>query len=217
MAPDLRRGTNPALTTDDFPMPDGPTTMVRPPDPTCSTSSSTSVSLPKKSAASASLKAPRPLYGLRASVSAGSAVPPRPAATASSSTMSRTDRGRSCGSGAVAQAMTSPSDPPMCTAPPLPGVAPSRRSATIIPMEYTSPATVGPAPRLGSGIAARGWRHDPGGHRGQPQPGDERCVRGVEHHRRRCQVTVDDPVVVGMGERRPHPLNQRDDDVEVGR
>ncbi len=60
-APARTAGTSPARTTEDLPMPEGPTTATNERSPITSSSSSTRPVLPQKSAASASWNAWRPL------------------------------------------------------------------------------------------------------------------------------------------------------------
>ena len=123
MAPDLRRGTSPARTTDDFPMPDGPTTTVRLPDPTRSTSSVDQRVPPEEVGGVRLAEGAQTLVRVAGVGERGE----RGDATARSRRQlvddltNRAGAG-SCGSGAVAPAMTSLNEPPMCTVPPLPGL-----------------------------------------------------------------------------------------------
>ena len=69
--PPASAGSSPALTTDDLPLPDGPTTANSDAPTRCATSSATSSSRPKKYSASSRSNAARPLYGQRIDAGAG--------------------------------------------------------------------------------------------------------------------------------------------------
>ncbi len=110
-SPARTRGINPARTRLDLPHPDGPTTPTSRFRSSLPTSSDASAALPKKSTASVSLKARKPLKGFLTSASASTTTDPTPPNTVeSSSTNESTSAYRSITAVAVARA-TTPSIP----------------------------------------------------------------------------------------------------------